>query len=155
MGIFSSGGSEQIASRVAAATMLPPDHEKYRLKVARKTIARESAAIMRETAGENILLVAHSSALGSGDQAFVATESRVFTIRKGVVARSFFYAEIAETTLGAMPNGGTFVSIDSIASRQDYAPNDSRRFSQILQLEVATPRIGNAVCAVIDERIGG
>lgn len=151
MGFFSS--SPTIDASVEAVFMPPPEHDRYRAKLAAKIVARESAAIVQQTRGEALLVVAYGQATLS-DAAIVVTDKRAFVIRKGSVQLSLSYPEIAETRLGAMPNGTTLVGIESITSQQDFGQGDQRRYSHIIQVEVATPRIGNAICGYIDRAIG-
>lgn len=151
MGLFSS--SPTIDASVESVFMPPPEHDRYRAKLAQKIVARESAAIVEQTRGERLLVVAYGQ-VAMSDAAIVVTDRRAFTIRKGSIQKSLHFSEIAETRLGAMPNGTTLVGIESITSQQDFAPTDQRRFSHIIQAEVATPRIGNAICGHIDRAIG-
>lgn len=153
MGLFGSGASTEISPSVEAVFVSPPEHDKYRYKTARKIVARESDAIIQSTKTENLLLVAHCQSAMS-DAAIVVTDRRSLMVRKGKIEKSLEHSEVAETTIGAMPAGTTLVAILSVASQQDYALNDARRFSEIIQAEVATPRIGNAICAHVDRIIG-
>lgn len=152
MGLF-GGGNEVIDPSVEAVFMPPPDHDRYRSKLARKIVARESRSIVEQTRGENLLVVAQCQSAMS-DAAIVVTDARVLVLKKGSVQKSFTHGEVAETRLGAMPNNSTLVTIETTTSQQDFTPNDQRRYSHMIVVEVATPRVGNAICGHIDRIIG-
>jgi hypothetical protein len=102
------------------------------------------------------MLVAHGTPTGAvfAECAVVVTDKRVFLITKGKVTHSMTFAEIAETKLSSAINNKIHVGIEPIVSQQDFSPNDSMRFAHIMGVDVATPRIGNAICSIIDQRIG-
>lgn len=78
------------------------------------------------------------------------TDSRSFVIKRGKIDMQLQHSEVAETRLGSSPSNGVKRTIVSHASLQDFSPNDPRRYSQIILSELATPRIGNAICSQID-----
>lgn len=152
MGIF--GEQKQSDPALLAVFAAPPDNKKYLQSSAQKRLAKESDGIMAvlKSTGETCLVVAHDSA---DDAMLVVTDRRTFTFKRGRIQKEYSHQEVAETTLGAMPNGNMLVQIESQASRLDYSPTDVMRFSAIIQIQVATPRIANIICGHIDKRLNG
>jgi hypothetical protein len=148
MGIF--GEQKQSDPSLLAVFAAPPDNKKYLLSSAQKTLAKESDGIMAilKGTGETCLVVAHDI---NDNAILVVTDRRTFTIKRSRIQQELSHQEVAETILGAMPNGNMLVVIESYASRLDYSPNDPMRFEKIISAEVATPRIGNIICTHIDK----
>lgn len=137
--------------KIESVLALPPD--KRQAKQATKAVEKESASITAVMGTqETPLLVAHNS--GLDNDVLVVTDQRSFTIKRGKVRRELAHHEVHSTRLAVMPRGTILVGIDSHVSVLDYAPNDSKRFMHIVQVEVATPRIANMICALIDARLG-
>ena len=131
----------------------------YADKQDRKILARESPTIMAELErlGENVFLAVYDMSFGSGIG--VLTENRVFVSRKNRIEQSYSWPEIAETSIytvgaGQGANQGMFVNITTHSAMLDFVPNDPKRFSMILSMQLTTPRIANEVCAYIDHRVG-
>jgi hypothetical protein len=129
----------------------PPERDKSRRKWADKELAKESGAIISELTrtGEVCLVLAHDARSGM----VVVTDQRTFILKRGRIRKQLRHEEVAETMLGTMPNGSTIVTIESIESRLDYSPTDAMRYEKVINVEVATPRIGNIICAHVDHHI--
>ncbi len=148
MGIF--GEQKQSDPSLLAVFAAPPDNKKYLLSSAQKTLAKESDGIMDilKVTGETCLVVAHDI---NYNAILVVTNRRTFTIKRSRIQMELSHQEVAETKLFVKPNENMLVAIESHASRLDYSPNDPMRFEKIIQIEVATPRIGNIICGQIDK----
>jgi hypothetical protein len=86
-----------------------------------------------------------------GNMLVVVTNKRTLTLKKDSVKQQLRHGEVAETTIRTMPNGDCLVEIESSKSRLDFNPQDSRRYEHIIQLQVGTPRVAQAVCAAVDQ----
>jgi hypothetical protein len=117
-----------------------------------KTLAKCQAGIRAslEPAEEPLCLAQYLPGVGAYGLLLV-TNRRTAEVKGGQFVRQLRHDEVAETKLGKMPNGNTLVTIESTAAKLDYRQNDPKRFEKIIFLEVATPRIGNAICAAINQ----
>ncbi|MGH4017760.1 MAG: hypothetical protein ACREQV_08045 [Candidatus Binatia bacterium] len=154
MGIFGNS-SNHMHPTLAAVFASPPEHDRTQRRWAEKALSKEADALMAilGSSGETPLVVAQDTSVIGGN-VIVVTDRRTFQLKRGKIRKELPHSEIAETKLGATSSGSTLVTIESVASQQDYAPNDTARFSQIVLAEVATPRIGNTICGHIDRIIG-
>lgn len=132
----------------------PPENKKWQVKSARKAMEKESASLasLLSGSGEKCLLVAHDMDMYS--HLVVVTDRRTFQFKRGRVQKELAHSDVAATSLKAHPNDYILVIIESYSSRLDYSPQDSMRFTKILMPHVATPRIGQAICSVIDQLAG-
>jgi len=154
MGLFGSAPVD-LDPRVAGVLTAPdPARDKAGYKAAAKAVSNESGAILANTssAGDAPLAIAYDS---FNNEVLVVTDRRSFTIKRGKIKKELAHSEVAETKLGSLPNGKILVIIESHESRLDFSPNDPMRFSKIIQVQVSTPRIGNVICAHIDQRLNG
>ena len=85
-----------------------------------------------------------------GNMLVVVTNKRTLTLKKDSIKQQLIHQEVAETTIRQMPNGDCLVEIESKKARLDFNPQDSRRYEHIIQLQVGTPRVAQAVCGAID-----
>lgn len=147
-------GSGSMNATVQAVYQAPPDHDRAGKKYAEKTVAKESDPIAQAlNRDEVLLLVAHDSSLAGGNVVAV-TDQRSFVVKRGKVRKELQHYEVAETKLYSTPLNKMLVEIISRSALQDFGPNDPMRYTKIVQVEVATPRIGNSICGHIDRIIG-
>ena len=85
-----------------------------------------------------------------GDWLLLVTDRRSVELKKGVIQKQLWHREVEVTRLFTMANGSTMVSVESEASRLDFSPTDPMRYTKIIHVEVATPRVANAICKYID-----
>ena len=152
MALFGKSSAKEVDTRIAM--YFRGTTKGYAAKSYEKHLAENSDAIIAKLDRlheEPVLVVLDENR----NRIAVLTDRRIFTAKKARIEQSFGYDEIAETTIGSFPNDRTMVSIETHSSRLDYAPTDSRRFEKIMQIVVDAPRTGNAICEVIDSRIGG
>jgi hypothetical protein len=120
-------------------------------------VARDGDAILGElrlSAGEAVDVVAlcvESGAVSPG--AIVVTNWRTFVFRKGKVRKQYRHSEVAETVILQKKYTGMLVQIISQTAKLDYNPNDPSWFSHVLQVEVSTPRIAQAICSSVDQHL--
>ncbi|MGH9043808.1 MAG: hypothetical protein ACRDVP_03030 [Acidimicrobiales bacterium] len=86
-----------------------------------------------------------------GNMLVVVTNQRTLTLKKDSIKQQLGHGEVAETTIRKMPNGDCLVEIESKKSRLDFNLQDSQRYEHIIQLQVGTPRVAQAVCAAVDQ----
>lgn len=144
--------STRMQSAVDRAFLRPPDHDKSRQRSAVRAVASESKSIAASLEpGEKLLAVAHDGGpLSTSGGVLAVTNRRSFVTKHGKVSYQVRHSEVAETDLRASPSNDVVLKIVSHASLQDYGPNDPMRYSKMIMVNVATPRIGNAICSHID-----
>lgn len=149
-------GASTPADPMLASVLRMSPTESYWNKIAEKALAKESEAILQELRRlkTSALLVTHS--FRDGDIG-VVTGSAVFTVKRSKVTKCLPYDEIVETEIRQLSNQGNnkgmLVLVESRTARNDYNPDDYRRFGHIISLQVPTPGIANEICGIIDSRI--
>jgi hypothetical protein len=86
-----------------------------------------------------------------GGNMLLVTNRRTLSLKKGSIKQELLHEDVAETKIGQMPNGDLLIQIESLKSRLDYNQLDNRRFEWIIQLQVGTPRVAQAICAAVDQ----
>lgn len=149
VGLFGSRQSAAVDPALASLVIAGTDKgREWGLKV----LAKNQDGIRSSLApSESALILTPYLGGFGGDMLFVITDQRSIEFKNGQIKRVLRHDEVAETSLGTMPNGNTMVKIESEASRMDFRQNDPERFSKIIMVEVATPRVGNTICAAIDQ----
>lgn len=149
MGLFGNKAAVDVDPELAAVVTSSTDKDRAS---ALKTLAKCQAGIRAslEPGEQSLCLAQYMPGVGAYGLLLV-TNRRTAEVKGGQFVRQLRHDEVAETKLGRMPNGNTLVTIESTAAKLDYRPNDPKRFEKIIFLEVATPRMGNAICAAIDQ----
>jgi len=148
VGLFGSKSAD-VDSALAETVVASTDKTQ---KATLDALARSQAAlhaIFEE--GENPICSAWYMGMMGGNMLVVVTNKRTLTLKKDSVKQQLRHGEVAETTIREMPNGDCLVEIESSKSRLDFSPQDSTRYEHIIQLQVGTPRVAQAVCAAVDQ----
>ena len=161
MGFFDKlfGGQQPapqpVDPRLVAVFAFPPDEPSYRKKDAEKALARESSAIVAilNATGETALIAAHDAA---SNRVLVVTDQRTFLVKRGVIDQEKRHSQVAETKIhdGTGRIGNMRITIFDLEARMTYGPNSEGSFRNCIGAEVATYRTANAICTLIDERMG-
>lgn len=149
MGLFSGSAPIDIAPALEAVVVASNDKAR---KVVLKVLAKSQDGIRADLEpGEQPICIAYYMGSAGGNNILLVTDRRSIEVKKGKFRRQLRHAEVGGTTLGHMPNGDTLVQIESSTARLDYGPNDPERFEHIIQIQVGTPRVANAICAAVDQ----
>lgn len=123
--------------------------DKWRRKDALKKLAACETQLAHLASSEPIALLANDA---NGTHVIAVTSRSVAELSKKRVERYFSFGEIAVTKLFNHPNG-MMIQVVTHRARNDYLPDDVRRFEYIIQFFTATPGSANLVCAVIDRNL--
>lgn len=150
MGLFGSKAMPEGVDPELASVVIASTEDVRRLTL--KCLSNSQGAIQSslETGERPVCIAWHMGSLG-GDMLIVVTNRRSMDVKKRSIVKQLRHEDVAETSLGTLPNGDTNVQIASESSRLDYRPNDPMRFEQIIQFSVRTPRVANRICAAIDQ----
>lgn len=148
MGLFGSKSAD--VDQALAETVVASTDKTH--KATLDALARGQAALYAIfEPGERPICSAWYMGMMGGNMLVVVTDQRTLTLKKDSVKQQLRHGEVAETTIRKMPNGDCLVEIESTKARLDFNPQDSRRYDHIIQLQVGTPRVAQAVCAAVDQ----
>ena len=150
MGIFSkSPAGDEVDADLAAVVVA--SSEKTRTLTLKSLT--DSQAIIRRTLvpGEVPVCAAWYMGMIGGNMLLLVTNQRTLSLKKSSIKQQLRHEEVAETKIGQMANGDLLVQIISLKSRLDYNQQDGRRFEWIIQLQIGTPRVAQAICAAVDQ----
>lgn len=127
--------------------------DKYRRKAALKALATCEENIRQIANREPLTLLAHDiSPSQVGARVIAVTDRGVAALTRKRVDRYFTFGEIAETKLLRHAQG-IIVVIETYSARNDFLPDDLRRYEHLVQFFTATPGSANRVCAAIDPHL--
>ena len=148
MGLF--GGPSEPVDSALAQKLIASDKD---LKQANVALSKNQVAIKSDlsASGEELLMLAAgtTSAAMSPGILVITNQSSAFYV-KGKLSKRIPHSEVHSTRLLQRQVGGMLVVIQTFTSELDYQPNDLDRYGHLLQVEVATQRPAQAICATID-----
>jgi hypothetical protein len=147
VGLF-SGKSPDVDTALAETIVASTDKTR---KLTLDALGHGQATLYRAfEQGEKPICSAWYMGMMGGNMLVVVTNQRTLTLKKDSIKQQLIHQEVAETTIRQMPNGDCLVEIESKKARLDFNPQDSRRYEHVIQLQVGTPRVAQAVCGAID-----
>jgi len=146
-------GSSEPSDSALVNLLVDTGPDKYRRKNALKALATCEPELSRLASSEPIALLVHDCDPAQiGARVVAVTDRSVAVLSKKKVEKQFSFKEIAETRLFKHPRG-ILVAVETFRARNDYHPDDSRRFGHIIQFFTATPGAANLICAAIDPHL--
>lgn len=106
-----------------------------------------------DASGDTALIAAHDAA---HNRVLVVTDKRAFVVKRGTIEQERRHNQVAKTTIhdGTGGIGNMYVAIFDLESQMTFGPNSEGSFRNCIAAEVATYRTANAICNLIDERMG-
>lgn len=145
-------GPSTPANEALVKLMIDTGPDKWKRDYALKSLAKCEGPLNDLGQRESILLVAPDLD-GMYTRVLVVTFNGVAEVGKKKTDKYFTFTEIAETKLMRHPKG-ILVLVETHRARNDYMPDDYRRYEHMIQIMTATPGAGNKICQAIDPHLG-